>query len=86
QTSEVEKLPQQTRVQPQRTRNMPARIQDFEITPDDQVNDDGELVHYAFLADTEPVNMTEALNNPKWISAMTEELNSIESNDTWSLV
>jgi hypothetical protein len=63
---------------PQRSRVMPARLQDCEVTTDDQVNDEGELVHYAFLADTEPVSMTEALNNPKWISAMIEELNSIE--------
>ncbi|MCI91104.1 hypothetical protein A2U01_0112398, partial [Trifolium medium] len=61
---------------------MPARLQECEITPDGQVNDEGELVHYAFLADTEPVSMNEALNDPKWINAMTEELNSIEHNDT----
>jgi hypothetical protein len=71
---------------PQRSRVMPARLQDCEVTSDNQVNDEGELVHYAFLADTEPVSMTEALSNPKWISAMIEELNSIENNDTWSLV
>ncbi|MCI77127.1 hypothetical protein A2U01_0098397, partial [Trifolium medium] len=33
---------------------MPARLQYCEIAPDNQVNDEGELVHYAFLADTEP--------------------------------
>ncbi|MCI61238.1 hypothetical protein A2U01_0082495, partial [Trifolium medium] len=65
---------------------MPARLQDYEVTSDDQVNDEGEIVHYAFLADTEPVSMSEALSDPKWINAMTEELDSIESNDTWSLV
>jgi hypothetical protein len=71
---------------PQRPRVMPARLQDCDVIVDDQVNDEGELVHYAFLTDTEPVSMTEALNNPKWISAMIEEPNSIENNDTWSLV
>ncbi|CAJ2632822.1 unnamed protein product [Trifolium pratense] len=65
---------------------MPARLQDCETTPNDQVNDEGEIVHYAFLADTEPVSMSEALSDPKWINAMIEELDSIENNDTWSLV
>ncbi|GAU30981.1 hypothetical protein TSUD_104950 [Trifolium subterraneum] len=32
------------------------------------------------------VSVIEALNNPKWIDAMTKELASIEKNDTWSLV
>lgn len=31
------------------------------ITSDDVVNVEGELVHYAFYADTEPVDVTEAL-------------------------
>ncbi|MCI81875.1 hypothetical protein A2U01_0103149, partial [Trifolium medium] len=54
---------------------MPARLQDCEVTSDDQVNDEGGLVHYAFLANTEPISMNEALSDPKWINAMTEELN-----------
>ncbi|GAU23070.1 hypothetical protein TSUD_183690 [Trifolium subterraneum] len=61
-------------------------LQECEVTSDNQVNDEGDIVHYAFLADTEPVSVIEALNNPKWINAMTEELDSIEKNDTWSLV
>jgi hypothetical protein len=50
------------------------------------VIDGGEIVHYAFMVDAEPVSVTEALNDPKWIHAMTEELDSIESNDTWPVV
>ncbi|MCI46293.1 hypothetical protein A2U01_0067533, partial [Trifolium medium] len=85
QTIETEAPIQANNNRPQRTRNMPARLQECEIALDSQVNDEGELVHYAFLADTEPVSMNEALSDPKWINAMTEELNSIEHNDTWSL-
>ncbi|GAU36961.1 hypothetical protein TSUD_57390 [Trifolium subterraneum] len=70
-------------VRPQRTRAIPARLQECEVTSDNLVNDEGDIVHYAFLADTEPVSVIEALNNPKWIDAMTEELASIEKNDTW---
>lgn len=40
---------------------MPARLQDCMITSDDMINDDGELVHYPFYANNEPVNVTEAL-------------------------
>lgn len=33
---------------PQRTRNMPARLQECVITSDDVVNEESLLVHYAF--------------------------------------
>ncbi|PNX95110.1 hypothetical protein L195_g018293 [Trifolium pratense] len=61
-------------------------VQDCKVTADNQVNDEGELVHYAFLAYTEPVSMNEALSNPKWINAMSEELNSIEDNNDTCLL
>ena len=65
---------------------MPARLQECVITPDDVVDEEGELVHYAFYADVEPVNAAEALKDSKWMKAMDEELKSIEVNNTWSLV
>ena len=67
---------------PQRQRQMPARLQDCDIIADNEVNEGGDLVHLAFLADSEPVNDSEALKNPKWIATMKEELKSIESNKT----
>lgn len=84
--SAVDNQGQLNTTRPHRARVMPARLQDCEVTSDDQVNDQGELVHFAFMVDAEPVSVTEALNDPKWIHAMTEELDSIESNETWSLV
>ena len=71
---------------PQRTRHMSARLQDCVITSDDVVDEEGELVHYAFYADVEPVNAAEALKDSKWMKSMNEELKSIEVNNTWSLV
>ena len=65
---------------------MPARLQECVITSDDVVGEEGELVHYAFYADVEPVNAAEALKDLKWMKAMDEELKSIEVNNTWSLV
>ena len=70
----------------QRTRHMPARLQECVITSDDMVGEEGELVHYAFYADVEHVNATEALKDSKWMKAMDEELKLIEVNNTWSLI
>lgn len=50
------------------------------ITSDDVVNDKGELVHYIFYADIEPVNVTQTLNKLEWMQDMMEELKSIEVN------
>ena len=69
-----------SRPQPQRTRRMPARLQDCEVTSDDVVDNKGELVHYAFYADVEPVNAAEALKDSKWVKAMNEVVKSIEDN------
>ena len=70
----------------QRTRHMPARLQECVITSDDVVDEEGELVHYALYADVEPVNVAEALKDLKCMKAMDEELKSIEINNTWPLV
>ena len=65
---------------------MPARLQECVITSDDVVNEEGELIYYAFYADVGPVNAVEALKDSKWMKAMDEEQKSIEVNNTWSLV
>ena len=49
-------------------------------------NEEGEMAHYAFYADVEPVNAAEALKDSKWMKAMNEELKSVEVNNTWSLI
>ena len=53
---------------------------------DGAINDEGEIVHFALLAESEPLTVEEAMQNKKWIKAMNEELNSIEKNNTWELV
>ena len=55
---------------PQRTRHMPARLQDCVITSNDVVDNKGELVHYAFYGDVEPVNGAKTLKDLKWVKAM----------------
>jgi hypothetical protein len=56
------------------------------MNQDDEVTDDGDLVHLAFYADSEPVNVEAALKDKKWLKAMNEELESIEDNQTWEPV
>jgi len=36
------------------------------------------LVHFAFLADSEPVRLVDAIQDPKWQEAMNVELVAIE--------
>ncbi|GAU41877.1 hypothetical protein TSUD_367420 [Trifolium subterraneum] len=69
-----------------RTRTHPARFNDCIITGDNEINVEGYLVHLAFNAEAEPVNFEDAVKNEKWLSAMNEETESIERNNTWELV
>ena len=50
------------------------------------VNDEGELVYYAFYEDVEPVNAAEAFKDSTLMRAMNKELESIKVNNSWSLV
>lgn len=65
---------------------MPTRYSDFEIGNDIEVTEEGELVHFALLADAEPISHEEALQEHVWKNAMLEELNAIKKNNTWELV
>jgi hypothetical protein len=65
---------------------MPSRLADCELLTDSAVNNEGELLHFALLADAEPVNVKDALQSSVWKAAMIDELKSIEKNQTWELV
>ncbi|WJX11887.1 hypothetical protein P8452_02442 [Trifolium repens] len=69
-----------------RVRFPSVRLINHEIATYNAVNDDGDLVHLAFLAGTEPVDWHEAISDSHWKDAMNEEINSIEKNKTWRLV
>jgi len=47
-------------------------LQDCKVNLDDEVDDNGDLVHFAFLANSEPVRLTDAIQHPKWQEAMNE--------------
>lgn len=82
----VHDVPATPAVRPQRQKQLPRRLQDCEVLPDSAVTDEGDLIHFALLADAEPVNFTEALKISEWRAAMEDELRSIERNHTWDLV
>ncbi|CAJ2637750.1 unnamed protein product [Trifolium pratense] len=55
------------------------------MVPDNAVDNEGDIVHYAMLADTEPLDVKSALKSKVWLEAMIDELKSIEKNKTWDL-
>lgn len=57
-----------------RQRGLSQRLQDCELFRDNDVNDDGDFVHFALMTESKPVNMEEALSDPKWIYSMKEEM------------
>ena len=60
-------------------------LKNYEVI-DNQITDEGDIVHFALYADDEPMSFEEALKNDKWVNAMKEELKSIETNHTWQLM
>lgn len=74
------------RGRPARTRQLPQRLQDYDLISDDAVTAEGGLIHFALLAESEPVSFEEAIQDQKWIKAMKEELQAIEKNQIWELV
>lgn len=69
-----------------RRRGFPTRLQHREMLLDNEINDNGDFVHFAFMTEFEPVKVKEALSDSKLICTMKEELKSIEKNKTWEIV
>ncbi|KAK2439455.1 putative mitochondrial protein [Trifolium repens] len=55
---------------PQRNRSVSSRLNDHIVTSDSAVNDDGDLIHFALLAGSEPIDYKDALKNRVWKKAM----------------
>ena len=66
---------------PRRQQRQPVHLQDCEVNLDDEVDDNGDLVHFAFLAESELVRLVDAIQHPKWQKTMNEELMAIEKNN-----
>jgi len=50
---------------PRRQQRQPVHLQDCEVNLNDEVDDNGDLVHFAFLAESEPVTLVDAIQHPK---------------------
>ncbi|MCH88612.1 CCHC-type integrase-like protein, partial [Trifolium medium] len=61
-------------------------LQDYDITPDNMVTPDRDIVHLALFVDTEPVTYAEASKCEEWRQTTKEEIDAIERNHTWDLV
>ena len=68
-----------------RQRRQPISLVDFEVYSDDAITSDGDLVHFALIAEAEPVGYEEAMKEEKWKKAMIEKLSAIERTKTWEL-
>ncbi|GAU49921.1 hypothetical protein TSUD_180390 [Trifolium subterraneum] len=72
-------------VRTHRTTQIPRRLADCDMVPDNVIDNEGNIVHYAMLADTEPLDVKSALKSKVWLEAMIDELKSIEKNKTWDM-
>jgi len=67
---------------PRRQQGQPVHLQDCEVNLEDEVDDNGDLIHFSFLADSKPVRLEDAIQHAKLQEAMNEELMAIEKNNT----
>ncbi|GAU12596.1 hypothetical protein TSUD_132060 [Trifolium subterraneum] len=72
-------------VRTHRTTQIPRRLADCDMVPDNIVDNEGNIVHYAMIADTEPLDVKSALKSKVWLKAIIDELKSIEKNKTWDM-
>ncbi|RDX62819.1 hypothetical protein CR513_58808, partial [Mucuna pruriens] len=61
-------------------------LKDQELFQDTTVNSEGELVHFALIAEAEHVKFVKAVTDKKWVKVIKEEINFIVKNQTWELV
>jgi len=66
---------------PRRQQRQPVHLQDCEVNLDDEVDDNGDLIHFVFLAESEHVRLADVIQHSKWQEAMNEELMAIEKNN-----
>ncbi|KAJ9535118.1 hypothetical protein OSB04_un001804 [Centaurea solstitialis] len=64
---------------PTRARKLPTRLQDYELDLDN-------LDELLLTTNNEPVSVEEAKKEPEWVKATDAEINSINKNNTWTLV
>ncbi|WVZ00786.1 hypothetical protein V8G54_026855 [Vigna mungo] len=71
---------------PRRQAVRPSRFLEYEMYSDAGVDEEGDIIHLALMAGSEPLNSDDALSQPLWREAMMEELRSTKKNKTRKLV
>jgi len=69
-----------------RTIQKPSHLSDYEVIHDVDITTEGNLVHFALIAESEPVSFVEAAAINNWWDVVKEEITSTEKNQTWELV
>jgi transposase InsO family protein len=68
-----------------RIRKPPAWLQDYSTGQEFSDEEPGNTMFLAMLGDSDPMTYEEAVKSEKWRSAMDQEMQAIERNDTWEL-
>lgn len=61
-------------------------LADHEVFMDNEIDETGDLAHYALLADTKTLTWEQAIKMEEWKQEMKEELRAIEKNGTWEMM
>lgn len=71
---------------PQRVRQIPRILIDFESLHDTKIDYEGKVIQSAMMVDSEPVNIIETLKKKVWVNTMKKELEAIERNMAQELI
>ena len=53
---------------------------------DQAIDADGDLIEKVMMmAEAEPINLDQAMNDSNWLASMKEEIRTIEKNKTWEI-
>lgn len=73
------------RARPIRNRQIPARLNDYEIVSDNTMDEEGDMTHLEMLAGAKQLNYQDVMQDKEWKDAMKEELSTIGKCGTWKL-
>jgi len=68
-----------------RVSQLPSSLRDYDVS-NDVAETEGNLVHFALIAESKPISFKEAARDGHWLKVMEEEIDSIKRNQTWELV
>ena len=63
-----------------------ACFKDYEVFNDLVVTSERNFVHFALMAESKFIEFSDGIQSERWLTAMKEEIDFIERNQTWTLV